>query len=261
MEQQQLRVWRVLIVDDEAPARRRLRDMLSDDAQIGTIAEAENGLAAIEAIESEAPDIVFLDVQMPEVDGFGVIAAIGADRMPLTIFVTAYDQYALKAFDADAVDYLLKPFGNKRFYQAMARAKLRLQNAKTQGLGPSVLDLVAKRDGPGELWDWIVIKGGGVTKLVMASEIDWIEAAGVYVNLHFQGKECVYRSSLAAVTKRLDPVRFVRIHRSSVVNIKAIAHLEPISHGEFEVVLRNGTRLILSRSFRAEVEKRLGQSL
>lgn len=261
MEQKRPKALRALVVDDEAPARKRLRDLLSDDSDIATIAEAENGLAAIEAIESEKPDIVFLDVQMPEVDGFGVIAAVGADRMPLTIFVTAYDKYALKAFDADAVDYLLKPFGNKRFHEAVMRAKARLRNADASTVGPNILDLVAKRDAPGELWDWLVIKGGGVTKLVMASEIDWIEAAGVYVNLHFQGRECVYRSSLAAVTKRMDPLRFVRIHRSSVVNIKAIAHLEPISHGEFEVLLRDGTRLILSRSFRAEVERRLGQPL
>jgi len=261
MEQQQPKALHALIVDDEAPARKRLRDLLSDDPQIATIAEAENGRAAIEAIEGESPDIVFLDVQMPEVDGFGVIAAIGAERMPLTIFVTAYDQYALKAFEADAVDYLMKPFGNKRFHQAVTRAKARWRNGEAHGVGPNILELVAKHEAPGEYWDWLVIKGGGVTKLVMASEIDWIEAAGVYVNLHFQGKECVYRSSLAAVTKRLDPMRFVRIHRSSVVNIKAIAHLESISHGEFEVLLRNGTRLILSRSFRAEVEKRLGQSL
>ena len=261
MEQQQPRTLRALVVDDEAPARRRLRDLLSEDTEFGDIAEAENGQAAVEAIERDHPDVVFLDVQMPEVDGFGVIEAIGSDRMPLTIFVTAYDRYALKAFDADAVDYLLKPFGNKRFHQAVARAKARLRNAETRSVGPNILELVSKRDAPGELWDWLVIKGGGVTKLVMASEIDWIEAAGVYVNLHFQGKECVYRSSLAAVTKRLDPLRFVRIHRSSVVNIKAIAHLEPISHGEFEVLLRDGTRLTLSRNFRAEVEKRLGQSL
>jgi two-component system, LytTR family, response regulator len=259
--EQQSRALRALVVDDEAPARKRLRDLLSEDAEIGTIAEAENGIAAVAAIENERPDIVFLDVQMPEVDGFGVIEAVGADRMPLTIFVTAYDHYALKAFDADAVDYLLKPFGNKRFQQAVARAKGRLRNAEIQTMGPSVLRLVTRRDEPGELWDWLVIKGGGVTKLVMATEIDWIEAAGVYVNLHFQGKECIYRSSLAAVTKRLDSLRFVRIHRSSVVNIKAIVHLEPISHGEFEVLLRDGTRLVLSRNFRAEVEKRLGQSL
>ncbi len=252
---------RVLVVDDEAPARKRLRDLLADDADIGTVDEAENGVAAVAKIEAVHPDIVFLDVQMPEIDGFGVIEAIGADRMPLTIFVTAYDQYALKAFDTDAVDYLLKPFGNKRFELAVARAKSRLRGAGGKGLGPNVLELVSRRDAPGTLWDWIVIKGSGVTKLVMASEVDWIEAAGVYVNLHFQGKECVYRSSLAAVTKRLDPLRFVRIHRSSVVNIKAIVQLEPITHGEFEVLLRDGSRLILSRNYRAEVEKRLGQSL
>jgi Response regulator of the LytR/AlgR family len=252
---------RVLIVDDEAPARKRLRDLLEEDADIGTVDEAENGVAAVAKIEAARPDIVFLDVQMPEIDGFGVVEAIGVDHMPLTIFVTAYDQYALKAFDADAVDYLLKPFGNKRFDLAVARAKSCLRGPGGKSLGPNVLDLVAKRETPGTLWDWIVIKGGGLTKLVMASEVDWIEAAGVYVNLHFQGKECVYRSSLAAVTKRLDPLRFVRIHRSSVVNIKAIVQLESISHGEFEVLLRDGARLILSRNYRAEVEKRLGQSL
>ncbi|GAA0541495.1 LytTR family DNA-binding domain-containing protein [Rhizomicrobium palustre] len=261
MEQQRLKAFRVLLVDDEAPARRRLHDLLSDDPEISTISEAENGLAAVAAIESEKPDIIFLDVQMPEVDGFGVIDAIGSDLMPLTIFVTAYDQYALKAFEADAVDYLLKPFGDKRFHQAVARAKARLRNSDCKSIGPNVMGLVSKREASGVLWDWLVIKTGGVTKLLMASEIDWIEAAGVYVNLHFQGKECVYRSSLAAVTKRLDPMRFVRIHRSSVVNIRAITHLEPISHGEFEVLLRDGTRLTLSRNFRAEVEKRLGQSL
>jgi len=261
MEQQPPRALRTLVVDDEAPARKRLRDLLSEDVEIGTIVEAENGIDAIAAIENERPDIVFLDVQMPEVDGFGVIGAVGADRMPLTIFVTAYDRYALQAFDADAVDYLLKPFGNKRFQQAVARAKARLRSADFQLLGPNVLRLVSQRDAPGELWDWLVVKGVGVTKLEMASEINWIEAAGVYVNLHFQGRECIYRSSLAAVTKRLDPLRFVRIHRSSVVNIKAIVQLEPISHGEFEVLLRDGTRLILSRNYRAEVEKRLGQSL
>jgi two-component system LytT family response regulator len=261
MEQKTSETLRVLIVDDEAPARKRLRDLLANDAEIGTVDEAENGMAAVAKIEAGRPDIVFLDVQMPEIDGFGVIEAIGVDRMPLTVFVTAYDQYALKAFEADAVDYLLKPFGDRRFEQAVARAKSRLRGAADRCLGPNVLELVARRETPGALWDWIVIKGGGVTKLVMASELDWIAAAGVYVNLHFQGKECVYRSSLAAVTKRLDPLRFVRIHRSSVVNIKAIVQLEPISHGEFEVLLRDGARLILSRNYRGEVEKRLGQPL
>ena len=252
---------RALVVDDEAPARRRIVDLLKKDADVETILEAENGIAAVEVIEKERPDIVFLDVQMPEVDGFGVIDAIGVDHMPLTIFITAYDRFALKAFDSDAVDYLLKPFGTKRFEQAITRAKSRLQHADASALGPHVLDLVAKRAAPGELWDWLVIKAGGVTRFVMASEIDWVEAAGVYVNLHAQGKEYVYRASLGAVTKRLDPFRFVRIHRSSIVNLKSIVHLEPTSHSEFEVLLKDGARLVLSRNYRADVEKRLGQSL
>lgn len=253
--------FRVLVVDDEAPARRRLVDLLREDGDVEEVLEAENGVAAVAAIEADHPDIVFLDVQMPEVDGFGVIEAIGNDQMPPTIFVTAYDRFALKAFDADAVDYLLKPFGTKRYEQAIERAKTRLRQVDATAIGPHVLDLVARRTAPGEIWDWIVIKIGGLTRFVIASEIDWVEAAGVYVNLHVQGKEFVYRTSLGAVTKRLDPFRFVRIHRSSVVNLKSIVQLESTSHGEFEVLLKDGTRLTLSRHYRAEVEKRLGQSL
>lgn len=252
---------RALVVDDEPPARKRVVDLLKKDSDVEAVLEAENGVAAVEMIEREHPDLVFLDVQMPEVDGFGVIEAIGAEQMPLTIFVTAYDRFALKAFDADAVDYLLKPFGTKRFEQALVRAKTRLSQSDESALGPHVLDLVARRAAPGEFWDWLVVKTGGVTKFIMAGEIDWIEAAGVYVTIHAQNKEYVYRSSLGAVAKRLDPFRFVRIHRSSIVNLKSIVHLEPTSHGEFEVLLKDGARLTLSRNFRAEVEKRLGQSL
>lgn len=251
---------RALVVDDEAPARKRLVDLLHKDTDVEAVIEAENGIQAVSLIEKEHPDIVFLDVQMPGIDGFGVIDALGADQMPATIFVTAYDQFALKAFEADAVDYLLKPFGNKRFEQAMARIKSRAQPG-TNRIGPHILELAAKRAAPGELWDWLVIKSGGVTRLVMATEIEWIEAAGVYVNLHVQGKELVYRSPLGTVMKRLDPFRFVRIHRSHAVNIRAVVQLEPLSHGEFEVVMKDGARLLLSRHYRAEVEKRLGQSL
>lgn len=251
----------VLVVDDEAPARKRLVDLLRKDGDVEIVLEAENGVAAVDTIEKQHPDIVFLDVQMPEVDGFGVIDAIGADQMPPTIFVTAYDKFALKAFEADAVDYLLKPFGSKRYEQALSRVKGRLQSTGTSSIGPHVLELTARRAIPGEIWDWLVIKSGGVTKFVMASEIDWIEAAGVYVNLHVQGKELLYRASLGNVIKRLDPFRFVRIHRSSAINIRSVVQLESLSHGEFEVVMKDGARLALSRFYRADVEKRLGQSL
>lgn len=256
-----------LVVDDEAPARKRLVDLLSRDSDIGRIIEAENGVAAVSTIKSTAPDLVFLDVQMPKVDGFGVIGKVGVANMPLTVFVTAYDQFALAAFEAEAVDYLLKPFGDKRFEKTMARVKTRLRDARAgnsgdaNAFGSSLLELLEKRATPGKLWDRLVIKSQGTSHLVMVEDIDWIEAAGVYVTLHVGGREFLYRAGLATLTGRLDPFRFVRIHRSSMVNIRSIALLERRSHGEFDVVLKDGTKLILSRSYRADVETMLGQPL
>jgi two-component system LytT family response regulator len=259
--------FHVLVVDDEAPARKRLLALLSKDPEIGRISEAANGVTAVTAIETMAPDLVFLDVQMPKVDGFGVIEKVGAARMPLTVFVTAYDQFALAAFEAEAIDYLLKPFGDKRYEKTMARVKARLHDARSgnsgdaHAFGSSLIELLEKRATPGKLWDQLVIKSRGITELVMVDDIDWIEAAGIYVTLHAGGREFLYRAGLATMTSRLDPFRFVRIHRSSMVNIKSILRLERRSHGEFDVVLKDGTKLILSRSYRAEVETMLGQSL
>ena len=257
----------VLVVDDEAPARRRLMDLLASDRDVGRVLEARNGVAAVTLIQDEQPDIVLLDVQMPGLDGFGVIDALGAENMPLTVFVTAYDQFTLQAFEADAVDYLLKPFGDARYEKTMKRAKKRLDEirAGTSGdagvVGPELLKLVAKRAQPGEIWDWIVVKTRTATRLLMTQDIDWIEAAGVYVTVHAGGEEFLYRAGLAAVASRLDPFRFVRIHRSSIVNLKSVAFLERRSHGEFDVVLKNGTQLMMSRNYRADVEAMLGQPL
>jgi len=256
-----------LVVDDEAPARKRLADLLANDRSVGKILEAKNGVNAVALIQDARPDVVFLDVQMPGVDGFGVIDALGAENMPLTVFVTAYDRFALQAFDADAVDYLLKPFGDSRYEKMMARVKnrlgeLRAENASdANSFGPELLKLAAQRAKPGEMWEWMVVKKRDATQFVMTQDIDWIEAAGVYVTLHVGAEEFLYRAGLATVASRLDPFRFVRIHRSSVVNIRSVALLERRSHGEFEVVLKDGTRLMLSRSYRAEVEALLGQSL
>lgn len=256
----------VLVVDDEAPARRRLTELLAKDREIGRVLEAKNGIAAVTQIQDERPDIVLLDVQMPGVDGFGVIDALGAENMPLTVFVTAYDQFALRAFDADAVDYLLKPFGDARFEKMMERAKGRLREMRagaddTASVGPELLKLAAKRAKPGEIWDWMVVKTRTATRLIMAQDIDWIEASGVYVTLHVGGEEFLYRANLSAVANRLDPFQFVRIHRSGLVNLKSVALLERRSHGEFEIVLKDETRLMLSRNYRADVEARLGQPL
>ena len=257
----------VLVVDDEAPARRRLTELLAKDREISRVIEAKNGIAAVSLIQDEHPDIVLLDVQMPGVDGFGVIDALGVEKMPLTVFVTAYDQFALRAFEADAVDYLLKPFGDERYEKTMERAKKRLRAIRAGvsddggSVGPELLKLAAKRAKPGEIWDWVVVRTRTATRLLMTQDIDWVEAAGVYVTLHAGGEEYLYRANLSAVANRLDPFQFVRIHRSSLVNLKSIAFLERRSHGEFEIVLKDGTRLMLSRNYRAEVEMRLGQSL
>jgi two-component system LytT family response regulator len=256
-----------LVVDDEAPARKRLTDLLAKDRSVGKILEARNGVDAVALIQDMRPDIVFLDVQMPGVDGFGVIDALGAENMPLTVFVTAYDQFALQAFDAEAVDYLLKPFGDSRYEKMMERVKKRLGELRAENaddansFGPELLKLAAKRAKPGEIWEWMVVKKRDATQFVMTQDIDWIEAAGVYVTLHVGAEEFLYRAGLTTVVNRLDPFRFIRIHRSSVVNLRSVAFLERRSHGEFEVVLKDGTRLMLSRSYRDEVEAMLGQSL
>jgi two-component system LytT family response regulator len=252
---------RALVVDDEAPARQRLVDLLRKDPQVDGVSEAANGKAAVEIIGREAPDVVFLDVQMPELDGLQVIEAVGAAAMPLTVFVTAYDQHAIRAFEANALDYLLKPFSDERWEAALARAKTRLDECNLREFGRSVLHMLATRSAPGRYIDRLVVKGSGTTRFIRVTDIDWIEGAGVYVNLHVAGKEFLYRSALNELAGHLDPLRFIRIHRSAIVNIDSILQLQPISHGEFEIVLKDGHRSRLSRTYRRQLEKRLGQSL
>ena len=253
---------RVLVVDDEAPARQRVIDLLSRDSQVGAVHEAADGQAAVESILDFRPDLVLLDVQMPELDGLAVVEAIGPTEMPLTVFITAYDQHALRAFEANALDYLLKPFSDERFEGMMARVKTRLDERSLREFGQRVMKMVSTAPSSADRrWDRLVVKAGGTTRFVRVVDIDWIEAAGVYVNLHVGGKELLYRAALNELAERLDPRRFVRVHRSAIVNIESILQLEPISHGEFDAVLRNGARTRVSRTYRAQLEKRLGQPL
>jgi two-component system LytT family response regulator len=252
---------RVLVVDDEAPARQRLVELLKKDPQVGAVLEAANGKAAVEIIRREDLDLVFLDVHMPELDGLHVIETVGAAAMPLTIFVTAYDQHAIRAFEANALDYLLKPFSDERWEAALARAKTRHDERNLREFGRSVLHMLATRSEPGRYVDRLVVKGGGTTRFILVADIDWIEGAGVYVNLHVANKELLYRSALNELASHLDPLRFIRVHRSAIVNIESILQLQPISHGEFEIVLKDGHRLRVSRTYRIELEKRLGQRL
>ena len=252
---------RVLVVDDEAPARQRLVDLLRKDPQVGSILEAANGKAAVEIIGLEALDLVFLDVQMPELDGLQVIENVGAAAMPLSVFVTAYDKHAIRAFEANALDYLLKPFSDERWEAALARAKTRHDERSLREFGGNVLRMLAARPEAGHYLDRLVVKGAGTTRFIRVADIDWIEGAGVYANLHVAGKELLYRSALNELAGHLDPMRFIRVHRSAIVNIDSILELQPISHGEFEIVLKDGHRSRVSRTYRTQLEKRLGQSL
>lgn len=252
---------RILVVDDEAPARQRLIDLLEKDAQVVSVLEAANGMAAVEIIERQPLDLIFLDVQMPELDGLQVIQTVGAAAMPLTVFVTAYDQHAIRAFEANALDYLLKPYSDERLEAALERAKARHDERSLQEFGRSVVRMVSARPPAGRYLDRLVVKSGGTTRFVRVADIDWIEGAGVYANLHIAGKELLYRSALNELADSLDPMRFVRVHRSAIVNIDSILELQPISHGEFELVLKDGHRSRVSRTYRVQLEKRLGQSL
>ena len=253
--------YRILIVDDEQPARQRLRELIDNDRDVREIIEVENGLDAVEAILQKQPDIVFLDVQMPGLDGLGVIDTIGIERMPVTVFVTAFDQHAVRAFESAATDYILKPYGDERMEAAFSRAKARLDDENVREFGQSMLKLLDGRRLNSTFLDRIVIRERDKTHLIRVDSIDCIESAGVYVALHVGRERVVHRATLSELIGRLDPRRFVRVHRSAVVNIDSILHLEPATHGEFDLVLRGGQRIHVSRTFRPLLEARLGQPL
>jgi len=252
----------VLVVDDEGPARRRIVELLRRRDDVGRVAEAGNGVQAVEAIREQSPDVVFLDVQMPELDGFGVVAQIGAEQMPVTVFVTAYDTYAIRAFDAHALDYLLKPFSDERCEQALARAQELIAARRAKDQRRHLGDLLGRNgaEGPPSL-DRLVVKQGGKLELLPTSRIDWLGAAGVYVEIHSGRKVYLHRGSLTDLERRLDPVAFTRVHRSTVVAIDRILRLEPQSHGDHLAVLQDGTHLRVSRTYRCNLEARLRQPL
>ena len=250
----------ILVADDEAPARLRLVELLREDPHVGRIIEAGDGRTAMQMIQHEKPDLVFLDIQMPELTGLELIETLGAENMPLTVFVTAYDQYAMRAFEADALDYLLKPFSDERLEATMGRARSRLDDLRMRRLGHDVLRLLSSRPAAPPR-DRLVVKSLGSTRFVRLQDIDWIEGAGVYVTLHVGSEEVLYRGSLSELAEMLDPLKFVRIHRSVIVNIESIKHLERVTHGEFDAILKDGSRTRVSRTYRAQLERRLGQSL
>ena len=252
---------RVLIADDEPLARERLRSLLAAETWLEVIAESQNGLEAVECILRHRPDLVFLDVQMPGATGFEVIEAVGPERMPLVVFVTAFDKYALRAFDVHALDYLLKPFDRERFEQALTRARQQLDRRSTGDLERRLLELVQDLKGPAHKLERFVIKAGGRVFFVRADEIDWIEAAGNYVKRHVGAESHLFRETLNAIESRLDPDIFFRIHRSHIINIERVKELQPWFNGEYVVFLKNGTRLTLSRGYREKLQERIGRPL
>ena len=252
---------RVMIADDEPLARERLRTLLAGEEWLEVIAECKDGLDAAECIVQRGPDLVFLDVQMPGATGFEVIETVGPGRMPLVVFVTAFDKYALRAFDVHALDYLLKPFDRERFQQALTRARHQLESRSSGDLERRLLELVQDLKGPSQRLERFVIKSGGRVFFIRASEIDWIEAAGNYVKLHAGTDAHLFRETMNAIEARLDPDVFYRIHRSHIINIERVKELQPWFNGEYVVFLKNGTRLTLSRGYREKLQERIGRSL
>lgn len=252
---------RTLIVDDEALARERIRDMLASDPQIRIVGECANGRDAIDAIQLNSPDLVFLDVEMPGMDGFAVLEALPPAGIPTIIFVTAYDQYAVRAFEVYALDYLLKPFDHERFDKALERAKSQISSHRSDMINERILSALEEiKTRPVHL-ERLVIKMNGHVFFIKADEIDWLEAEGNYVRLHAGKESYLLRDTITALESQLDPKKFIRVHRSAIVNIDRITELQPWFHGEYRIILGEGVQLTLSRTYREKLHDLLGRPL
>jgi two-component system, LytTR family, response regulator len=249
---------RVLLVDDESLAREMLREMLQDDPQVTIVGEACNGRDALEAIRTHSPDLIFLDVQMPELGGFEMLEALGKD-IPRVIFVTAYDQYAVRAFEVHALDYLLKPFDQERFNISWQRARAQILRERDGGTDQRILKLLEEMKAGNRYLERLVIKASGRIYFLETAEIDWIEAEGNYVSVHSNKKAHLLRETISSLEAQLDPKKFLRIHRSSIVRIDRIQELQPWFHGEYRIILQNGTQLTLSRNYRDKLQEALGK--
>ena len=238
-----------LIVDDEPLAREGLRMWLAADPDVSAIQEAKDGREAVAAIRHTRPDLVFLDVQMPEMDGFSVAHEVGADRMPAVVFVTAHDQHAIQAFEINAIDYLLKPVTEERFIQALARAKARLQSHPSNDANRQIIGLLETIVSPRRHMKRLAVRSAGKTVFVDVEEIDWIDAAENYVQLHCGTTVHLLHVPMNTLEKSLDPEIFLRIHRSTIVNIGQIKDLQPGVHGEYVLTLRSGVRLQSGRTY------------
>ncbi len=256
---------RCLLVDDESLARERVRTLLHSEHDIEIVRECADGPQAIAAILELRPDLVFLDVQMPGMTGFEVIAEIGPDAMPPVIFVTAFDEYALNAFDVNAADYLLKPFDPERFQKAVARARRAIEQHAPAEYRERMAHMLAQLRGGRKPVERIVVRSGGSVVFLNLEEIDWVEAAGNYVRLHAGRDIHLLRETMHSIETRLNPHRFARIHRSRIVNVERVREIQPQNNpderGDFVVLLRCGTRLAMSRTHRDNLSHILGAAI
>jgi two-component system LytT family response regulator len=262
---------RVVVVDDEPLARRRVLRLLKEqDDEVEVVAVCATGMQAVEAIRESRPDLVFLDVQMPEMDGFEVLERLGGSALPPVIFVTAYDQYALRAFEVHALDYLLKPFDGDRFRRAFQRGRSQLERRSSVHVGrlTGLLEqlslerrsleekITAQRP---QHMEWVMVKARGKIEFLRTVEIDWIEAEGNYVRLHANKRGFLIREKISTLEERLDPDLFIRVHRSTIVNLDRVTELRPLPSGDCIILLRDATELKLSRGYRHKLAERVGE--
>jgi two-component system, LytTR family, response regulator len=248
---------RALIADDEPLPRERIRTLLAEHSDIEVIGECGDGQEALQTILSERPELVFLDIQMPELDGFEVIKALGPDDLPAIIFVTAFDKYAIRAFEVNAMDYLLKPINAARFEKTVRRALERLAQPHAREADRTLLDFVERLRAEQRYTSRFVVRSGAKLSFVRAADVDWIDVADNYVRLHVAGREHLVRDTLKSVEMQLNPEAFIRVHRSIIINLDRVESVEPYSHGEYLVTMTDGMKLTTSRSYSERLRRLL----
>ena len=250
---------RALIVDDEPPARDLIATLLRDEPDLEVVGQCSNGRDAVAAIERLSPDLVFLDVQMPGLDGFGVLAELQPDRLPLVVFVTAFDQHAIRAFEVHALDYLLKPFEYDRLRQAVRRARTLFAQGSATACQTRLLTLLEELGATRQSWNRLAVRDAGRIVFLRPDEIDWIEAEGNYVRLHVGKESHLLRETMNSTEARLASKQFLRVSRSSIVNLERVTEWQPLFHGDSVVILRDGTRLTVSRVYRESLDRLVAQ--
>jgi len=252
---------RTIIADDESLARKKLRILLSSEPGVEIVAECSDGKQTLAALRTNKPDLLLLDIQMPDMDGFGVLRAIPADDMPVVIFTTAYDQYAVRAFEAHALDYLLKPFDQERLHHAINRARAEYLKTRDREATYRILDFLTHAKPEPQIDGRLAFRTGGRVVFLSLDEIDWLSAAANYVTLRVGAESYLIREGIGHISERLDPSKFVRIHRSTIVNIERIKQVEAVNSGEYIVVLKDGKQLSCSRGYRAGLQQLIDKNL